>query len=797
MDSNRPIAIRVRQQALDDPEFPLGVIRIAPDGTVQSMNRAMREIVAGDLEVGAAIRSLNMDEASRAALERALEVRFAQERGSAYPVSIHRRGSDTVVRGRVAALPEYDSDGLVRGSIGFVLDETIEATSAAIHGDMEKRVRPDAFLRQLTERLRQVIAFDCFMVTAIGRDGNHLRPMFDSQRPQQLPAFRWWPMPAYVKEMMRSFTEGPYDLDDFFDGPDGAQARQDPAMEEFRERGFRHSLRLKVRVRGADVAVVSMFRARGKPAFDLDDLAHWRSLPAAQAISWMMDQDAQLQQLFSWACINRMMRAGPSAVGVAQRLVDDLWRHFKWAHVSIFRIAEDRGRVVLVSQAAREQKHRLPDGYEQSLAIGLLGKCAREGRPVISGNVGSDRDYHCAVPEICSELVLPLRGARVQWLLNVESRVPNAFAQEDADALARLLRVATFILEHVALVELHETIMANVGDAIIETGDGNAIRSINGPGLALLGYAREQMVRRDLASFLEPTVPGGEPEGAPTPWPPAPTDVGEFDAGAGSVLQSEGRTSEVARFVRGDGSRMAMLVSVARNTGVFGGKILVASDLSGKQFLDRVERLTPIVRQLASEIRVPLALASNFVEAAAADAALPVKLGEQLQRAQEQITAADVSVDRLVQAAAAVDDVPLERSRFDLQPFLERVRTACVPESRQPQVGIHNGTGGRLLVRGASEQLKACVETLLALLLRAQEPQESVRIEVARGERQVRLMLRLAGADGAPVPVDVSQSAAEMLMVGEVVPSLMRRMGGRYEPPTEAQPQFTLVLSQG
>jgi hypothetical protein len=337
-----------------------------------------------------------------------------------------------------------------------------------------------------------------------------------------------------------------------------------------------------------------------------------------------------------------------------------------------------------------------------------------------------------------------------------------------------------------------------VGDAIIETGDCNVIRSVNGPGLALLGYAREQMVRRDLTSFLEPTVPDGAADGPPQPWQSVPTDVGEFDAHAGSVVQSEGRTSEVTRFVRADGSKMAMLVSVARNTGVFGGKILVASDLSGKQFLDRVERLTPIVRQLASEIRVPLALASNFVEASRADPALPAKLGEQLERAHRQIAGADVSIDNLVQAAAAVDDVPLERSRVELASFLDRVRADCVPQSMQANVGIRNSAGSPLLARAAPEPLKACLETLLAMLLRAQAQEHSVEVELARAAgRQVRVVLRLAGADGSAVPVDVSQSAAEMLMVDEVVPSLMRRMGGRYVAPTPAQPQYTLVLSQG
>lgn len=798
--SRRPIVIRVREEALDDEHFPLGVIRIAPDRTVTYANRAMREMVGGELQPGMRITDLALDGASRATLDAALQTRFAEERGSGYPLVMRRGDRGTLVRGRVAALPEYDSDGFVKGSIGFVTDETLDSAATAIHQAIEQALTPEALLRGLASCLRQVIHFDRLMVTAIGRDGMHLRSMFDTD-PEPTPSpFRWWPMPHFVQLMLREFRPGPFDLDAFFDGAYGDQARNNPELARFRSRGFQHSLRMMASVRGCKVAMVTLLRARGRKPFTEDDQRACERLPIVDAITWSMAMDEQLQQRFATAVVNRMMRAGNRATDAAQRLVDDLWRHFKWHHVSLFLVAEDRGRVQLVSQACSDDRQRLPDAYEQSFEIGLLGRCVRTRKPVNVPDVSLDADYRLGVADVRSELVMPLPGRKVRWLLNIESSILNAFSEEEERALARLLRVAAFVLDRAAMVEMHETIMANVGDAIIETNELNVIREVNAAGCTLLGYTRDQMIGRDLRSFLEVAGDAAPPEpedAAPQPWDSAPTDVGEFDERSGSVVETADRASEIARFVKSDGSKLSMLVSSAKNPGLFGGKIFVASDLSGKQFLDRVERLTPIVRQLASEIRVPLALASAFLEHSEADPQLAAKARQQLEKARHQIASADLSIENLVQAAAAADDVALGRTPFELAAFLGRLK-GSFPEARQSSLRIRNRESEPVSVRAAQPQLLLCVQTLLAHLLRAAGPSQVIEMEIGRsGRRHARLVLRLCTPEGSPVAVEGSMSAAEMLMIDAVVPSLMRRMGGRYLAPTPGQPQFTLILSLG
>ena len=801
----RPIEIRVQGAGFDDEAFPLGVIRVSTDRSVTYLNRAITEMLGDELKLGMRVSDLQLAPESREALESAIEERFVEHRGSGYALTVNRKDLDTVVRARVAAVPEYEANGKLKGSIGFVVDESLDVAATAIYREMEQATEPTGLLCALANILRSVMPFDSFMVTALGKDQLHLRRLFETPEPPPLSSpYRWWPMPAFVQTMMRDLQPGPMDLDVLYEDPDFARLSEtNAAAKAFRKRNFRHTLRLSVRSRGLQVAVITLLRLRGKPAFTKTDLRTCQRLPVIESVSWSMALDEQLQHRFAIELIARLTKVGDHALDVAQTLVDQLWEHFKWEHVSLFRVVEDRDQVRLVCQA-RHETRRLPENFEQPLTRGVLGRCARTGLAVNVGDVSKDPDYRVGIDGIKSELVMPLPGPKVRWLLNIESSMLDAFAEEEQHAVEMLLRVTAFVLERSAALELHAAIMDNVGDAVILTNEWNTIREVNEASTRLLGHAREEMIGQDLASFLAVTtvaaVPSVNSEAEePQPWLEAPAGIAALDGKASRLIQSDMRASEVIRFARKDGTTISMLVSTATIPGEFGGKVFIASDLSGKQYLDRVGKLMPVFRQLASEIRVPLALAATFLEDCHEDAELDARTIDSLDKAITQIRKADLSVERVMRAAGATENVMLERTTFELGRILQHVER-YLPLEKRRGLRVKTSDSSPVFVNAAYPELLFCVESLLALLLRSQAKDELIDVQAGRWGKGNRAFIALR-VDAPEThsrrsgPEVESRSAAEMVMIEAVVPTLMERMDGAYVAPSGGDSKYTLLVS--
>ena len=802
---NHPIEIRVQGQAFDDQAFPLGVIRISSSKSVTYLNRAIRAMLGGELSLGMQITDLPLDPESRRALDAAIEERFEEHRGGGYALVVNRRDTGTVVRGRVAAVPEYEQDGSLRGSIGFIVDESLDVAAAAIYREMEQALAPTDLLRALAQTLRQVLAFDSFMVTAIGKDNLHLRSLFEAPDPPPSPSqYRWWPMPAFVRTMLQNLEPGPMDLDELYEDPEYARLSEtDFAASEFRKRNFRHTLRLSVRSKGLQVAVITLLRRREEPAFTDADLKLCLRLPVIEAVTWSMAIDEQLQHRFAIELIAKLTEVDHSAQAVAQRLVDELWDHFKWEHVSLFRVVEDRDRVRLVCQAKSEQR-RLPEGFEQTTARGLLGRCVRTKKAVNVGKVKLDDDYQEGIKGIESELVMPLPGPQLRWLLNIESSTIDAFAEEEQHAVAMLLRVVAFVLERSAVLELHAAIMDNVADAVIQTNEWNTIRDVNHACTRLLGRSREEMVGHDLASFLavnEVAAPiaGAISEGHARAWAEVPAGVSELDSKANTLIQTDMRASEVIRFARRDGSSISMLVSTATIPGEFGGKVFIASDLSGKQYLDRVGKLMPVFRQLASEIRVPLSLAAAYVEDCREEGTSSADAQDLLDKATKLIQRADMSVERVMHAAGAADGAKLLRTRFELRKVTEEV-LRDLPNDKRRTVEFSADGPEPVEVEAAFSELRFCVDTLMSLLLKICSRDEPIEVRTGREDDGVHafISLRSRGNESPQLTRRDGQearSAEEMITVEAVVPTLMDRMGGTYLAPEPGLQQFKLLIS--
>jgi diguanylate cyclase (GGDEF)-like protein len=119
---------------------------------------------------------------------------------------------------------------------------------------------------------------------------------------------------------------------------------------------------------------------------------------------------------------------------IVDAAVDELHRGFEYFLCAVLRRRDDG---YLESVAARGVGlERVGEGrWSQPLQSGLIGRCVRERRPVMTGDVRSEPDYRL-VPfmiDVRSELCVPIwMGEEVWGAIDIEEVGPDAFDEDDA-----------------------------------------------------------------------------------------------------------------------------------------------------------------------------------------------------------------------------------------------------------------------------------------------------------------------------------------------------------------------------
>lgn len=127
-------------------------------------------------------------------------------------------------------------------------------------------------------------------------------------------------------------------------------------------------------------------------------------------------------------------------------------REFNFYHVGVFLLDTAKEYAVLSAanseggQVMLERGHRLKVGEK-----GLVGFVSSTGRPRVALDTGSDAIFfnNPDLPETRSEIALPLRaGEQIIGVLDVQSRQPSAFSQEDVAILSTLADQVTIAIQN-------------------------------------------------------------------------------------------------------------------------------------------------------------------------------------------------------------------------------------------------------------------------------------------------------------------------------------------------------------
>jgi len=345
-----------------------------------------------------------------------------------------------------------------------------------------------------------------------------------------------------------------------------------------------------------------------------------------------------------------------------------------------------------------------------------------------------------------------------------------------------LVKVAGFILDRAATLELKDAILESVADAVIQTNSQGFIQEVNPAGERLLGGLNAELRNVNLSQFIldDPDLDMAE-EGQEAAQPRLST---------GAMLVG-GRWPFTELEILGRGNRRSkVLMSSALLPPDIGGKVFVASDIGPHERVERLELLKQVLHQLAGEIRVPLALAATFLaDASKENASVP----ELVDKALKQIRKADLPLERVLRLEAAADDEQLPTMPIDLRLSVMGAISE-LPTSAAQQINVL-AQNSDLTAYAAKQELGFCVQSLLSYLIRARTETETVEVKIGQVHSQPFITMGLSGAarDGAAREED---GASQDLSLAEpVLHGLMRRMGGKYAASRQGSPKFRLVMA--
>jgi diguanylate cyclase (GGDEF)-like protein len=152
---------------------------------------------------------------------------------------------------------------------------------------------------------------------------------------------------------------------------------------------------------------------------------------------------------------------------ILEAAVDELHRAFGYLLCSIVRIEADQVENVV---GRGESSIRLSEmRWSQPREAGLVGRCLRERRPVIAGDVRDEPDY-LETPEtkdVRSELVVPLWVGDNLWgAINVEEAQTHAFDEDDARLVQTVADQVGSALRSATLYEKLESAYVGTAEAL-------------------------------------------------------------------------------------------------------------------------------------------------------------------------------------------------------------------------------------------------------------------------------------------------------------------------------------------
>lgn len=765
----------VRLATLED--FDLAVARFDLNGVLSYQNRAAARLFGVRVEDHLDIQMLLPNKAELEHVIQQIHTR-SQGKSSVYRTAFHQPHAapdapDIPIS--VFAFPDTNADGQAVGSITLIRDLREETVRESLHHIIETSTANEELFARLTGQLRLLLEFDELRVVTISKGGAHLRQLYSSD-PQAASkyTFRWWPMPPFLKETLHERTPEIIKVSDMLADPNYQQLlARDAATRDFFQSGVEQILSLPVYEENRIAAFFNL-HSRVADRYSAEALRLVQRLPVAQAVLSAIGREEREQQRLVLQLIRDIGTLSTDVQGAARILVDRLVKDFGWDHVSIFQHDPCSEQHWLVFQANHPEKPALPEHYAITAPRGMAAPASDMGAGPAAGDAiveAASTNRVVSVPATRrrgpfnalpgfdprgSELVIPISGPKVQWVLNLESSSTNAFADEEVELLQVLASEACLALHRSVLFELQKAVLASINDAVIETGTDGRIRWSNRAAKEMLGMEAEPAQPQWIADLLD-------------------------DPAAAALAQASQFYHRETSIRDRDGQAVPVLLSCTTLPDHLGGRVYVASDFRFQKEVQRLSELKEVFRLAAMEGRIPLSLAAVWLGDLAE--AVPEQK-DCIDKVAAELGRADLPLERLLRlftsetGAAGTPRADLNLAIATTLAELPRTLLDAIaysPVKTAAPVGV------------AFDTLQFCIEAIISFGLRTRP--QSRRLEVRSERLGDRVLFRVGGdwradmgSERAPGPTEQwrRKSLSDLTLGESVIRRTIDNAGGRF-----------------
>ena len=728
-----------RREVLDDSSLP--IVEIDMQRRIRYANpAAIRLLGAPANYLGLSLDLVFVDEGSKQLIDKEIERRRQGFIGN-YRVKARRLSDRREIPLEITGFPIADERGQVVISLGLLRSLEQQELTDAIRQLNRPGQTPDQLLDGLAAVLKRAIPFERMSVSRMSSEMNHVKLFYSSVAlGPELRYKRWWALTDAQKRWYATGSNIIPDLEKFFEDPVWAPFKSDPAVQELFRAGIKSVLRRDVHRDGKTVCSITLM-SRELNGFSKEQEQLLLSAPVSSVVLQAYeDRENELmrQRLELIKALNRRKKVVDACAELARRLV----AIFGWSHVSIFRVDRSAQTLRLLAQYSPEQDPiLLPEGYEQPIDKGLLGRVVKTGEAQNIGKVSEDPDYIRGVKshEVVSELCVPvqLRDAKdVRWIINVEDTKESAFSSDEVTALQEVAEEVCELMQRIAELFFLDQCFEHASEAIFVTDATLRLRRVNAAAARLLGFDDPTKVTGNICDYLD------DPAACTRLSGPAPGDLGEFLVKQVG-LDRQGSTSPPP----------TLPVFVSRRdfpTGLT-GSIFVARDTTSMRQTVQDGILEQAAYSVAAETCTPLSAAISELEGIVGRSS-----GDDasLRRVLRQLGRVRHGYLRLAMFNPEARPTTSTLIALNLQAELEALaRNLADPGRIRVEAAA---PGAPPVIQGDHFQIGFVLETFLVAMLRYAPEEEPVAVAVSVSDHEVAV--RLCGYLDAGMPAQQSDA---------------------------------------
>jgi PAS domain-containing protein len=676
-------------------------------------------------------------------------------RGGEYDVVLKRPKSGKLTNIRVSSVPLFDDVGKFAGSI-----ERLQPMDRAMARDtLAKLVATEqdyhVLYAKIVEVLKKFVDFDWANLFIYSPERDYTR-LICTHGPDIKFESRWFTTPDGYKDWLEREVTWMEDLSTF-----DPELLKKPDTRLAVTAGMKALLGIPVR-RGGELIGGLCLVSRQCGLYGARTRRTLEDLMIEQALLPLLSMVRQAERNFVSSLVKEISGIEDLKV-LAKSVVDGLARFYQFQNVSMFKVNVLRGHFDLLAQAIGSTTAvPMPEGYQQPIEDGLLGRCFASGDYIIlsdikDSNSAEARIYVSAADKpreskslTRSELCIPIRlFNRVLWILNLEDDRKDAFTSLEVEKLKLVIDQIQSILERTFQNSILTEVLDVCPAAIVITKQDHKVLRCNREAL--------RMLQLD-------TIPLGE-------------DLSRYMRASLADLSSEPTTSTLI----GAGER-ELPVQVSRFTldEEYDHVVFQIQDVTELKWQLNFAKVKAALAETTAQARVPVSLLSSYLRRLGQQVS-----GEELQeltkKAMRQLDRIELTYDRVLAAYNRGALPPAQTCAFDVGRLTSYI-LSDLPKLERKEIRAPKKTD--VVVSADPYRILFALSSMLSYLLRSRANAEPIDITVSAAGAMVEIAMKGTVRQNAGVgdlAALVNATRAEIGLAEAALIQIARDCGGEFK----------------